>query len=76
MPDRVGSQSLVATALAQVSLMEEQAVSLSETSEIEVTVFFVIIFTFFSSVVFSVGSICVKKHSIRSFGTVMFPRVL
>ena len=36
MPDRVGSQSLVATAPAQVSLMEEQAVSLFGTLKFEI----------------------------------------
>ena len=53
MPDRVGSQSLVATAPAQMSLMEEQAVSLSETSKLEFNVFFgyyIYVFSFFSVV--------------------------
>ena len=54
MPDRVGSQSLVATALAQVSLMDERAVSLSGTSKLDSHVFLVIIFTFFVSIFYVV----------------------
>ena len=49
MSDRVGSQSLVATAMAQVSVMEERGISLSETLKFESHVFLVIL-TFFSVV--------------------------